>query len=90
MVYTCTICNNLISAGEAWQYAEGAYPSGMPESQRTRVHRACFSALLRRTIELLAAVPPEAWGDDMDWPAAEPAAELSADEIATTPRLFNS
>ena len=68
MLYTCTICDNLIAADEAWQYAEGAYPSGMPESERTRVHRACFSVLLRRAIELLAAVPPEEWGDDEEPP----------------------
>ena len=51
---TCSLCEQPIIEGEAWEYEKGAYPIHIPESEKRRVHSRCVSALLREALAAFA------------------------------------
>ncbi len=55
--HTCKLCGEVITEGQRWEYANGAYPVQTPEGIKERVHGACVTKQLREVIEALARVP---------------------------------
>ena len=57
--HACALCEQPIRQGEQWEYEQGAYPVGTPESAKRRVHARCVAALIRETLAAFTRVPED-------------------------------